>query len=231
MKRGIVIFAKAPVPGRVKTRLAASIGDVAAADLHTAFIADLVELVAAHPAQAFLALAGDEDHPAFDVARQKGLDFIEQGEGDLGARLAHVTRMLFETYQLDQLVILGSDSPTLCDKHLDEAFERLALCDVVFGPSFDGGYYLVALNEAHAAVFRQIPWSTNRTLEYSWRQAKAASLLPELLPYWYDVDDFDDLLNLRFHLTQVLCHNGATRSPHTKKALDEIEFSRFISTP
>lgn len=223
MKRGIVMFAKAPVPGRVKTRLAASIGDVAAANLHAAFIADLVDLVDDYPAKGFLALSGDEEHPAFEPALDRGLEFIEQGQGDLGDRLGYVTKRLFDCHQLDQLIVIGSDSPTLNSEHFDDAFERLnGGAKVVFGPSFDGGYYLVALDGPHA-IFGGIEWSTNETLEQSWKRAQATVSELELMPYWYDVDNLEDLQNLRFHLMRVLCHNGPTRNPNTLKALESIE--------
>lgn len=217
----IVLFAKAPVPGKVKTRLAASIGDQAAADLHRAFLADLAQTVASRDAAHYLALAGDEDHPGFDPYREADFTFIDQGGGDLGDRLASVTRRLFELGH-QRVVIIGSDSPTLGDEHFDAAFSALEDHDIALGPSFDGGYYLIGLSKPHLGVFERIDWSTRAVAEQTLRRCRELDLLWDLLGFWYDIDTIEDLDILRLHFFGQLAHLSPKLTPHTEQALRRL---------
>lgn len=210
MSRWVVMFAKAPVPGKVKTRLAQHIGFEMAASFHEAFIADqfaVLRTLQQHDVSLTLALAvsGDQHHEAFDALRQAGVVILEQGDGDLGARLVRIGAQCFEQ-GCTSLVIVGSDSPSILPRLYHQAFEQLSKPEhrVVYGPSFDGGYYLVGMNRWTPELFEQIPWSQPNTLAVSLSRAEdVAGCLCVLLEFWYDVDTLIDLQFLQTHLHQL----------------------------
>lgn len=228
-RRHLTMFAKAPVAGKVKTRLAASIGFEEAASLHGAFLADLggtIERLCEEDERvsASLSLSGDAEHPTFLLLRnERGLAFRDQGSGDLGARLSSTTTQAFEG-GVEQLIIIGSDSPTLETRHFHDAFAALeAGADVVLGPSFDGGYYLIGLSGAHTSVFEGIRWSTPKVLHQTLERAHAAHLEVALLEFWYDVDELEDLLLLRTHLLQHLARAHGEQYSDTRTMIEKLE--------
>jgi rSAM/selenodomain-associated transferase 1 len=205
----VVVFAKAPEPGRVMTRLAADIGPESAVGLYRCFLADIAAQVGRldtsleRPVRAVFAYAGDPDHPDFEPFRHAGFEFVSQGEGDLGDRLVRMTEKSFGD-GASRLIIIGTDSPTLGPAHFRGALAALDDHDVVVGPSFDGGYYMIGLRAPHTTVFEGIDWSTPRVFGQTLRHCRASSLLCEALEFWYDVDTFDDLKMLETHLFDYL---------------------------
>lgn len=226
--RTIAVFAKEPQPGAVKTRLTGRLDEREAAQFYEAFLADIAATIGSFGSTAgtgprrLLAYAGDRSHPAFDPYRAEGFDFVEQGRGDLGDRLARVTQRCFER-ETEQLVIVGTDSPTLQTRHLKAGFDRLAENDVVLGPSFDDGYYLIGLDGPYTTVFQSIDWSTRSVLEQTHRRCRESDLLCELLEFWYDIDDFRDLRRLRFHLLEYFDQRRDTMAPATARMLRQVE--------
>lgn len=131
------MFVKAPEPGRVKTRLAAVIGDANAAELYRAFLTDLIERFRQTGDRRVLAYS-----PADDMTREffrqlagGDYDLWPQPDADLGTRM----QTFFETFGPEPVVLIGSDSPTLPDESPAAAFELLERTDVVLGPATDGG--------------------------------------------------------------------------------------------
>lgn len=223
----VVVFAKPPEPGRVKTRMTDRLAEETAAELYEVFLSDTARTVAETTAPEgrlgrLLAYTRDSDCEAFDVFREFDFEFIRQGEGDLGAKLARVTDRCFDA-GAQRVSIVGTDSPTLRPRHLESGFEALGDCDLVLGPSFDGGYYLIGLRSANTAVFDEIDWSTRRVLAQTVRRAKSLGLLCELIEFWYDVDTFDDLEYLRFHLLEYLARRDRAVAPETSRLLRELE--------
>lgn len=223
----VVVFAKAPRQGRVKTRLAADLGDEQALRAYRCFVDDIAEMVGrldtsiARPVSPVLAYTGDADHEGFDAFRAAGFDFVEQGAGGLGERLARVTEACFER-GAEKLVIIGTDSPTLGPRHFLKALSALEEHDVVLGPSFDGGYYLIGLAAAHTAVFEDIDWSTEHVFGQTLRRCRASSLLCESLEFWYDVDTFDDLKLLKTHLFDYLRYREPEIASSTAEFIEEL---------
>ena len=218
------MFAKAPVAGTVKTRLADAVGASEAAALYEGFIGDTAEtIVAAAPGRAVLAYAGDRAHPGFDVPRRLGFEFVPQPAGDLGARLDGVFGELAATSET--VTVVGSDSPTLQPARLLEARERLAGHEVVVGPSFDGGYYLLGVRsrwflqtsspEQIHPLFRDVSWSTGDVLGQTLSRCRAMSCLCDLIGFWYDVDTIEDLDLLTTHLLDYLRYTGQDVAPRT----------------
>lgn len=229
----VVMVAKAPLAGRAKTRLAAAIGAEAAAALAHAFLEDLTYCLNKIPARRVIAWDLDDAHPAFDAARAAGFEFVRQPSGTLGERLDMLIRA--EARRADAVVVIGSDSPTLSAEMLTAAFERLEGADVVLGPSFDGGYYLLGVRSAwfRGAVppegphplFTDIAWSTTEVLGQTLRRCRAIGARVELGPFWYDVDTVEDLSMLKTHLLDHLRPSGLDVAAKTAILLSKLPYS------
>jgi hypothetical protein len=205
MTAEVVIFAKAPVAGKVKTRLAATIGADLAAAAHQAFVADTVATVVESGLTGLIAYAGDSAHSGFDCARAAGFAFEEQPAGDLGHRMSSLLKSRLNSSE--RVVFVGTDSPTLPAEFITRAAQLLDEVDVVVGPSFDGGYYLIALKHAHSSLFEGISWSTDEVFSQTLDRCLESGLTHTVLPFWYDVDHADDLRFMIRHLR----HLGASK--------------------
>lgn len=191
----IILFARAPELGRVKTRLAHEIGDAAA-------LAAYEELgrtcwsnaVAARGALGGRALVAYTPHDGEDSVRAwlSGADaYTVQQNGDLGQRmLSAITSALSDG--AGRVVVIGSDCPTLSERVLLDAFAALDRADVVIGPATDGGYYLIGMSRARDVLFADVPWSSPLTLGVTLDRAQAAGLRVALLQPLSDVDTADD---------------------------------------
>lgn len=216
--RAIVVAAKAPRAGAVKTRLCPPLSPEAAARLARAFLADTLETASALPKVADLWLALDGDDPALvrellpDGARQ-----IRQRGGDLGERLVHLFAEVFaEGYE--QVCVVGSDAPHLPAAFLVEAFGRLVGNDVALGPAEDGGYYLAALRAPAPELFAgDIGWGGPDVLADTLARAARAGRTAALLPPWYDIDTPHDLRRLQQDIRR-----GAAFAPATAALLEDL---------
>lgn len=193
----IIVFAKPAVPGEVKTRLVPPLTPDQAANLHLAAMDDVIAAAEqVVPGDVELQIAGLEEDLGFFRRRDPGRSLRVQLGGSLGERLANAFADVFQRGAMRALIV-GSDHPTLPAKSMQEAFGRLGSADITFGPSRDGGYYLVGLHaEAWPdarAVFDDIPWSTPSVLDASLERASVCGLEVSLLPVWYDVDRPADL--------------------------------------
>jgi rSAM/selenodomain-associated transferase 1 len=200
-RRVLGVFAKRPIPGVVKTRLAAQTTPEFAARVAEAFLFDTLHRFAAVSACRVVAFAPPEARSYFDeVAR--GLYATEpQSEGDLGARMAHFFRTQFGS--AERVVLVGTDSPTLPVGFIEDAFERLTKADLVLGPATDGGYYLIGCRHyAPEAIFRGLPWGSPAVLTETIRNLPEDCRM-EVLPPWYDVDTKQDLVMMSGHLTAL----------------------------
>jgi hypothetical protein len=223
-RKTIIIFAKPAEPGEVKTRLTGLLTDEQAASLYRSFLADLAEMLAAYRDEGdghielVLGHTGSADHPSFAPFRDLGFSLQGQSGTDLGARMGGMISDRLDR-GADQAVVIGSDSPTLQPRHLDRAFERLARADVVLGPSFDGGYYLVGMGHPHTPIFQEIDWSTPRVLDQTMRRADDAGLVYGLLEFWYDVDTPRDLHRLWYHLQHFRRTRDHPVAPETQERI------------
>jgi uncharacterized protein len=191
MKKVLAVFAKAPHPGKVKTRLAPALSPEEGAELYRCMLLDTITRVRTLPVDTVIFHDGDE---RFFQNLFPGLPLIGQHAGGLGERLESAFAQL-SALGYQARVVIGSDAPDLPLSFIEEAFRLLdAGSDAVFGPAEDGGYYLVALGGPSAGLFRDIPWSGPQVLAASRQKAHEADLATALLPTWYDVDSFEDLL-------------------------------------
>ena len=193
----IAVFAKAPVPGAVKTRLAGVLGADAAASLHAGLVRHaLSTAVRARLGALSLWCAPDTVHPFFvRCAEEFGARLEPQRGDDLGARM----RNAFEPAWRDgtRLLVIGADCPALGAPHLHAAAQALLGKDAVFVPAEDGGYVLVGLARAIAGVFEDVPWGTAAVMTRTRERLRAAGASwTELAPLW-DVDRPDDYARLQ----------------------------------
>lgn len=193
--KSLIIFAKQPVAGRVKTRLCPPLTPAQAADLYGCMLADVLAKAARLPGVTSLLFYQDEaGAAAWFATHAPALARFPQLGSDLGARMAAAFGQAFRL-GATTVAIIGSDSPDLPPDRIGQAYRLLAngQTDAVFGPSEDGGYYLLAMNRLHGELFRGIEWSTGTVLEKSLARAKAAGIRTALLPTWHDVDTAADL--------------------------------------
>ena len=199
--RCIVLFTKAPVPGKVKTRLTTHLTNVEAAHFHEAFVRDtLAVLMRLNGIEKFIAAHPGGKNDFFKMlTREYGVRTIDQGPGNLGDRLKRVLGEL-SLRGFNEVVAIGSDSPTLPVERIDAAFGFLGGSSLVIGPSLDGGYYLIGFSGGLPAVFDGISWGRETVFEETLRIAGEKGLSPAILPYWYDVDTMQELRFLALHL-------------------------------
>jgi uncharacterized protein len=193
----LILFAKAPIPGQVKTRLCPPLTPDEAASLHGSIVLDMLERSRnAAGLDRFVACAPSSDHVFFKILEERhGVRLIAQTGDDLGARMARAFADVF-ALGYRQVLVVGTDLPTLPGSVFGEAVTLLAAHDVVLGPALDGGYYLVGLRKPSPGLFAGIPWSTDRVLSLTQQKAAALGLHQALLPVRRDVDTIDDLLSL-----------------------------------
>jgi uncharacterized protein len=193
----LIVFAKAPVPGRVKTRLEPALGTAGAAALAERLLAHAVSVgLSAGFAEVELCAAPDASHPAFSqlAARHARLQWGVQGEGDLGARMHRaLTRRLTSR---GRVLLIGTDAPSLDAAMLQEAAQALVDHDAVFVPALDGGYALVGLVRPRPELFEGIAWSTPRVMDETRQRARAAGVRWIELPAVADIDEPGDLIHL-----------------------------------
>jgi uncharacterized protein len=195
-----VIFAKAPIPGQVKTRLCPPLTPDEAATLHGSFVLDQLERTKAAiarfrlPAERVLACAPSSAHVFFKImAERQGVRLLDQEGNDLGARM-HGSFVTLFANGFKRVVLIGTDVPSLPLIHYRQALDSLVAHDLVVGPARDGGYYLIGLTRPVSELFYDIPWSTDRVLATTRERAAGRQLKTALLPAWRDVDTLDDLL-------------------------------------
>ena len=185
MRPAIILFAKAPVAGRVKTRLEPALGAEAALDLHKAFVLDMLDKLTTLTGAAGIELHTDLETDAW---RRPNVVLRTQISGDLGSRMLHALGSKWAC-------IVGSDAPTLPVSHIEALLASPA--DVALGPCDDGGYYAISCRRTHPDMFRGVEWSSARALEQTEKSARQCGLSVERGPGWYDVDRPEDLRRLR----------------------------------
>ena len=227
----LIVFAKHPAPGRVKTRLTPPLTPEEAAELYRRMLLDTLAKVRSFPnVRGYLFY---QDEPAA-LTYFQGIapDFVllPQEGYDLGARMAGAFREVLSR-GCRRVVIVGTDAPDLPVDYLHQAFRTLAddAADAVFGPSADGGYYLLALKAVPDCLFEGIAWSTGTVLAESLARAEEAGLRVHLLPGWHDVDTCEDLQRCGL----VDAGNGAllTRDFVVRHLADNLSGSSMVEIP
>jgi hypothetical protein len=191
----IMVFAKAPVAGRVKTRLQPVLTPEESAALHHAFVADVLEWLAGFSRVADVELHVDG---ITDAWRDYPYRRVLQRDGDLGFRMLAAAEHGLEEGR-KQVVIVGSDSPNLPPRYLLELLQSEA--DIALGPCEDGGYYAIKMRQVHPRMFDGVDWGTGRALAQTQAACEVCGLTVELGREWFDVDSPADLVKLVTHPT------------------------------
>ena len=220
----LIMMSKAPVEGQVKTRLASDTSSAFAAKLQEAFIYDTADRFQTGLYRAVVACAPNRQHPTFERLANNGWELWNQGPGSLGERMQRARdRALDEG--AGPAVIIGSDSPTLPKALVNRAFEALEHCEVVVGPAFDGGYYLIGTSQSDDSVFTDIPWGTASVFSTTVRRLQERHTRFLVLPFWYDVDDIDAVRRMSSHLGCEGPH-GPIAAPCTEKLIRTSDMSK-----
>lgn len=198
-RSALIIFAKAPIPGQVKTRLCPPLTPDEAATLHGSFVLDTLERSHAAnrtfrlPLDRYLACAPSAAHVFFRILEERhGVSLLDQVGEDIGTRMQHAFERLFaQGYR--RALLIGTDAPSLPIEHYKHAMEGLDSHDLVLAPALDGGYVLIGLKQPAPELFTGIPWSTDRVLALTQDKAARLGLKTTLLPAWRDVDTIDDV--------------------------------------
>ena len=190
----LVVVAKQPERGKVKTRIAAALGDDRAVELYRRALFDTLALAMSITDVAHVLTYTPATDDARDYFEQVAPAFerIPQPGATLGERLGGVFAHLLQRYS--PVVAIGSDSPDLPAAFIARAVEILrGKADVVLGPADDGGYYLLGMQTMQPTLFERIHWSTEVVAEQTRERAADARLQLAELPPWHDLDTVDDL--------------------------------------
>jgi rSAM/selenodomain-associated transferase 1 len=200
-------MAKAPIAGVVKTRLIPPLSPAEAAELARALLVDqLMHLKSITDAACYLAYTPEDSKALMQEIAGPGWQLVPQGGADLGARMAQVFTDLWGRGHRS-LVLLGGDLPALPVDHIRSAFGALATHrhQAVLGPTADGGYCLVGLNQPAPWVFSGMTWSHDGVLQETMQRLSECGVDYLLLPEWFDIDTVNDLRRLQ------QCDDPATR--------------------
>ena len=187
MSNALIVFAKEPVVGDVKTRLKGCFSDTELIQLYKAFVQDALAAAGKVKNAKKLLAFSSQRAPRFLKSVAGNFELIEQKGRTLGNRMHNAFVHAYER-KLRRTVIIGTDSPTLPFTLVQRAFKELKHKDVVIGPSADGGFYLFAMKEPCAEIFKGVRWSTASVLKKTLNNARSLEKTTALLKQWYDVD-------------------------------------------
>ncbi|MGD8374614.1 MAG: TIGR04282 family arsenosugar biosynthesis glycosyltransferase [Acidobacteriota bacterium] len=224
----LILFARSPRAGRVKTRLQPDLTPAECLSLHRALVRDALELLRrfapSHGLRAEVSFSEPRQPGDWEDADLRGLDVTVQQGDDLGERLVRAFQSCFQRRE-HRVVVIGSDSPGLDEDYLGAAFGELPAHDVVIGPAEDGGYVLIGCSRLHVRPFQRIPWGTDRVLRDTVRRLKKDRVPFARLRPGHDLDTREDLLRTYREL-EHLERVGVRAAPRTLGALREILLPR-----
>jgi rSAM/selenodomain-associated transferase 1 len=194
----ILLFVKAPIKGRVKSRLASALSDEAAVELYRSFVLDILATVDAssHPCRICIYPPDAREFIAAWLGHRR--QYVPQSGDDLGSRMANAFQEAFAS-GVSRAVLIGSDVPDLPAEVIADAFAGLQGNDAVIGPAVDGGYYLIGFRNDtfRPDVFQDIRWGTDSVLRETRERFIRAGSRVHNVRQWQDVDTVEDLHSLR----------------------------------
>ena len=237
--RRVIVFLKFPEPGAVKTRLAAQIGDAAAARLARRFAEQTLAAAASLGLPVTICFAPARRGPEFSAWLGSGYDYAPQKGADLGMRMRHAFADSFAR-GAERAVLVGTDAPDRPVEFLAEALDQLDEHDVVLGPAPDGGYHLIAMRRgsfAPEAFGSQEPggidWGTPRVLAQTLDALRRAGRSAYLLPPWRDIDDkagLDDYLERHPEAARLLSNDAGDNAHDNAHDNDKINDASDAAT-
>jgi len=225
--KALIVFAKAPVPGKVKTRLIPDISPENAARLYECFILDSIPLYQTlSDVSVLLYLESESDRSYFEEHFPELPCYVQEGK-TLGERMEHAFEMSFSEYHR-RVIIVGTDHPTLPLRTISTGYQMLDAYDdaIVIGPSEDGGYYALGMRTIQPELFRGIEYSTPTVYEETMKRLVDLDVTVHVLPKWYDIDTFEDILRLQNDLQNPEL-NGSVLT-HTSACIQELADSSLL---
>ena len=221
MKRTIIIMAKVPSAGNVKTRLQPFLSPDECAALSKAFLQDAVNKAKTVCENVILAYSPPAEINALKNILPSQNTFIEQTGRDLGEKMFNAFKFVFEQ-KTDAVVMIGTDSPTFPIDYIEQAFEFLETnSDVVLGKTEDGGFYLIGLRKLPERIFENVAWSSPETFEQIFENIHRLKLHLREVPSWYDVDEREDFEKLQAEILHN--KNAQRRAPETYSIIKRWE--------
>ncbi len=216
----LILFAKDPVEGQVKTRLNSLLDSKTTLKLYRHFLSDSIgKISSVSGVERFIGIASPPTSDYFeDASRDSSIRLFVQAGQNLGERMRQAFQDRFAE-GFERVVIIGSDSPTLPTAYIEQALRSEK--EVVIGPSTDGGYYLIGMKGHLTDIFSGVPWGTDRVLSETLKVLQGKGAGAELLPVWYDVDLPEDLRFLKTHL-EWLAHAGLKEGKATLEFLNQL---------
>ena len=205
----VCVFAKPPISGRVKTRLAKTIGDGPSSELAQAFLRDVWSLTGRLDDARVVLATTDTSSTADGLGR---IERWAQGEGDLGAKLQRVLER--GLHEHSRVVALGGDSPDLPMAVLHEGVASLEEWDAALCPAKDGGFVMLTLRRLPPGLLHNLPWSSSETCAALVQRLQERGLSLRMLPGWSDIDDASDLQELVARL------RNSNAANYTRKVLE-----------
>jgi len=234
----LAVMAKAPRPGRVKTRLAPPLTLEESAAINVCFLRDTTENIAAVAAvggaAGVISYTPVGEEALFDGLLPPDFALLPQRGDGFGERLFASAQDLLAC-GFGSVCLIDSDSPTVPAAAFEQAVAALQQPGdrIVLGPSSDGGYYLIGMKRAHAGVFAGITWSTAAVFAETVEAAEKAGIEVVMLPLWYDVDDAQTLEMLKDELLNVIMPPFAKIAgyvaKHTRRALQDRERQESVA--
>ena len=194
----LIVFSRAPEPGKVKTRLIDAVGEQQATEIYKQLLANTVKAAAdSEFSHVELCIAGDLEHPAITaISHEYGYPVYSQYGNDLGLRMYQALLQALQRFR--GAVLVGCDCAGLTANDLNQARQALFKnIDVVIGPSTDGGYYLVGMSQPHKELFTHMTWGTETVLQETLERTQQQGFGVTLLAEHTDIDSPDDLDLLR----------------------------------
>ncbi|MFM7407343.1 MAG: TIGR04282 family arsenosugar biosynthesis glycosyltransferase [Cuspidothrix sp.] len=194
-KQHLIIFTRYPEPGKTKTRLIPAVGEIGAANLHQQMTESTISQV--QKLANIIRISVEIRFTGGNLQKMQNwlgndLEYQTQGEGDLGIRMERSLTNAFQQ-KAEQVIIIGTDCPSLNSQILATAFQQLKTFNLVLGPAVDGGYYLIGLQQPIPELFTNIHWGTDQVLIQTLKIAQNHDLSIYSLPPLADIDRPDDL--------------------------------------
>jgi uncharacterized protein len=192
MKKAIIIMAKVPIAGSVKTRLQPEFTPDESAELAACFLLDSLKKAQLFTENTILSYSPRGGETTLRELIGDAVTTIVQSGEDLGERISHSFEIVF-AQDFDSVLMIGTDSPTLSIEILETAFSALKTADSVIGETFDGGFYLIGLHQSNHKIFKDIEWSTPKVFSQTNDNLEKLGLNVSRLPILYDIDTPEDI--------------------------------------
>ena len=201
MKTAIIIMAKVPRAGNVKTRLQPYLSPDKCVLLSEAFLEDAIDKAQSLTNDLIISFSPNSERDYFTKFENNKFTLLVQKGENLGEKMFNAFQFAF-IQGSDAIVMIGTDSPTFPAKFIGQAFKSLKNSDAVLGETEDGGFYLIGLRTLPKEIFANIEWSSPKTFRQTTENITNSSLKISFLPIWYDIDFPEDLIKLRKDLSK-----------------------------